>query len=94
MEHARAEDFVRRIATAVRGADLYSPTHPLVQRGIDNLIASAQPQVKILIDKTGVAFEEPRLANPWERDGPGEHRYAVIEAIDPESVSIDPLAHL
>ena len=42
MDQAKAEDFVRRIATAVRGADLYSPTHPLVQRGIDNLVASAQ----------------------------------------------------
>ena len=40
MEQAKAEDLVRRIATAVRGADLYSPTHPLVQRGIDNLVAS------------------------------------------------------
>src|SRR5258708_23622153 len=42
MDQAKAEEFVRRIATAVRGADLYSPTHPLVQRGIDNLVASAQ----------------------------------------------------
>ena len=42
MDHAKGEEFVRRIATAVRGADLYSPTHPLVQRGIDNLVASAQ----------------------------------------------------
>jgi putative nucleotidyltransferase with HDIG domain len=42
MDQARAEDLVRRIATAVRGADLYSPTHPLVQRGIDNLVAATQ----------------------------------------------------
>jgi len=42
MDQAKAEDFVRRIATAVRGANLYSPTHPLVLRGIDNLVASAQ----------------------------------------------------
>jgi putative nucleotidyltransferase with HDIG domain len=42
MEQAKAEDLVRRIASAVRGADLYSPTHPLVQRGIDNLVASTQ----------------------------------------------------
>jgi hypothetical protein len=26
----------------VRGADLYSPNHPLVQRGIDNLVAATQ----------------------------------------------------
>jgi putative nucleotidyltransferase with HDIG domain len=42
MDQARAEELVRRIATAVRGADLYSPDHPLVQRGIDNLVAAAQ----------------------------------------------------
>src|SRR5258707_12443125 len=42
MDQAKAEDFVRRIASAVRGADLYSPTHPPVQRGIDNLVAATQ----------------------------------------------------
>ena len=42
MDQAKAEDLVRRIATAVRGADLYSPSHPLVQRGIDNLVSAAQ----------------------------------------------------
>jgi len=42
MDQASAEDLVRRIATAVRGADLYSPNHPLVQRGIDNLVAATQ----------------------------------------------------
>jgi putative nucleotidyltransferase with HDIG domain len=42
MDQAKAEDLVRRIATAVRGADLYSPSHPLVQRGIDNLVAATQ----------------------------------------------------
>src|SRR5919112_406987 len=47
MEQARAEDFVRRIATAVRGADLYSSTHPLVQRGIDNLVAAAQQGLQV-----------------------------------------------
>ncbi len=42
MNQAKAGEFVRRIATAVRGADLYSPAHPLVQRGVDNLVAAAQ----------------------------------------------------
>jgi putative nucleotidyltransferase with HDIG domain len=31
------EDLVRRLAAAIRGATLYAPTHPLVQRGIDAL---------------------------------------------------------
>jgi hypothetical protein len=31
------EDLVRRLAAAIRGATLYSPGHPLVQRGVDAL---------------------------------------------------------
>src|ERR1044072_1451581 len=41
MDQTKAEDLVRRLATALRGTDLYSPTHPLVQRGIDGLAAAA-----------------------------------------------------
>src|SRR3954468_12330164 len=33
------DDFVRRLAAAVRSATLYSPSHPLVQRGVDALAA-------------------------------------------------------
>ena len=40
MEQAKAEELVRRLAAALRGAELYSPTHPLVQRGIDASSAS------------------------------------------------------
>ena len=32
MEQAKAEELVRRLAVALRGRELYSPTHPLVQR--------------------------------------------------------------
>ena len=53
-----------------------------------------RPQVKILTDKTGARLEEPLLANTWERDGRGEHTRAVVEAVDPESLDIDPLAYL
>jgi putative nucleotidyltransferase with HDIG domain len=31
------DDLVRRLAAAIRGASLYSPGHPLVQRGVDAL---------------------------------------------------------
>ena len=41
MDQTKAEDLVRRLATALRGTDLYSATHPLVQRGIDGLAAAA-----------------------------------------------------
>jgi putative nucleotidyltransferase with HDIG domain len=53
-----------------------------------------RPQVKILSDRTGTLVEEPLLANTWERDSKGEHPYAVVEAVDPESVDIDPLNYL
>jgi hypothetical protein len=53
-----------------------------------------RPQVKILTDKNGALVEEPLLANTWERDHRGEHPYAVVEAVDPESTDIDPLKHL
>ncbi len=32
------DDIVRRLAAAIRSATLYSPTHPLVQRGVDTLV--------------------------------------------------------
>jgi len=32
-----SDDLVRRLAAAIRGASLYSPGHPLVQRGVDAL---------------------------------------------------------
>jgi putative nucleotidyltransferase with HDIG domain len=53
-----------------------------------------RPQVKILKDEQGNAVEEPKLINTWETDSRGEFRYAVVEAVDPESVAVDPLEHL
>jgi hypothetical protein len=41
LEPKRAEELVRRLATALRGTDLYSPAHPLVQRGIEAFAAAA-----------------------------------------------------
>jgi putative nucleotidyltransferase with HDIG domain len=37
MEPRKADDLVRRLAAALRGTELYSPTHPLVQRSVDSL---------------------------------------------------------
>jgi hypothetical protein len=53
-----------------------------------------RPQVKILMDKSGAMIEEPALANTWDRDDRGEYPYAVVEAVDPESITIDPLKYL
>jgi hypothetical protein len=53
-----------------------------------------RPQVKIISDKSGALLEAPVLANTWERDGRGEHTRAVVEAVDPEPLGIDPLTYL
>jgi putative nucleotidyltransferase with HDIG domain len=53
-----------------------------------------RPQVKILADGRGDTLEEPLLANTWERDDRGEHPRAVVEAVDPEPLGIDPLSYL
>jgi putative nucleotidyltransferase with HDIG domain len=53
-----------------------------------------RPQVKIVVDKDGAVIEEPVLANTWERDGRGDYPYAVVDAVDSESVTIDPLTFL
>jgi putative nucleotidyltransferase with HDIG domain len=52
-----------------------------------------RPQVKIIASPTGEMLEEPLLANTWERDV-GEHSRAVVEAVDPEPLGIDPLKYL
>jgi putative nucleotidyltransferase with HDIG domain len=53
-----------------------------------------RPQVKIVFDEKGERLEEPFLANTWERDTRGEYPRAVVEAIDPDSMQIDPLTLL
>jgi putative nucleotidyltransferase with HDIG domain len=53
-----------------------------------------RPQVKIVFDKDGERLAEPLLVNTWERDSRGEYPRAVVEAIDPESMQIDPLTLL
>src|SRR5438128_145808 len=35
MEPKTAEELIRRLASALRGSELYSPAHPLVRRGLD-----------------------------------------------------------
>src|SRR3954471_1248465 len=41
MERTDAEELIRRLAAALRGTELYAPAHPIVQRGIDALTATA-----------------------------------------------------
>src|SRR4249920_3448017 len=78
------------------------PVGNLVRLNTDELaVVSAEhptdpfrPQVKILADKTGARLEAPLLVNTWERDSRGEHLRAVVEAVDPEPLDIDPLKYL
>ncbi len=78
------------------------PVGNLVRLNTDELaVVSAEhpsdpfrPQVKIIQDAKGNRLEEPLLANTWDRDSRGEHDRAVVEAVDPEPLGIDPLAYL
>jgi len=53
-----------------------------------------RPQVRIVQDAAGHGLDDPPLVNTWERDGRGEYPRAVTDAVDPDSVPVDPLAHL
>jgi L-rhamnose isomerase len=48
-------------------------------------------QLRRISNAHGELLEEPQVANAWERDGRGEHPRAVVEALDPEALDIDPL---
>jgi putative nucleotidyltransferase with HDIG domain len=53
-----------------------------------------RPQVKIVTNARGERLEEPHVVNTWERDARGDHPRAVVEALDPEALEIDPLTYL
>ena len=53
-----------------------------------------RPQVKVLLDATGQAVEVPPLVNTWEPDSRGNFTHAVVEAVDPDTVHIDPLTYM
>jgi putative nucleotidyltransferase with HDIG domain len=53
-----------------------------------------RPQVKVLLDAQGQRLEEAPLLNTWERDARGEFPRAVVEAVDPDQVAIDPIEHM
>jgi hypothetical protein len=39
-------------------------------------------------------LEESLLVNTWEPDGRCDFTWAVVEAVDPETAGIDPLAYM
>jgi putative nucleotidyltransferase with HDIG domain len=50
-----------------------------------------RPQVKVLLDRSGAAVENPELVNTWDAGPPAR---GVAEAVDPDTVGIDPLMFL
>src|SRR5207247_2728925 len=46
MDQKQGEELVRRFAAALRGIELYSPSHPLVERALDALTAAAAAGLK------------------------------------------------
>jgi putative nucleotidyltransferase with HDIG domain len=52
-----------------------------------------RPQVKIIAGPQGEPLEDPLLANTWQHDQ-SDHPRAVVEAVDPEPLGIDPLKYL
>ena len=53
-----------------------------------------RPQVKVIIDHTGDRLEQPLLVNTWERDAHDQGSRAVVEAVDPGELKIDPLTFM
>ena len=53
-----------------------------------------RPQVKVVKDRLGEPLETPLLINTWEPDDRGQQKWAVVEAVDPDTAGVDPLAYL
>ena len=53
-----------------------------------------RPQVKVIMDHTGHRLEEPLLVNTWEPDVHDQVSRAVVEAVDPGDLEIDPLTFM
>ncbi len=50
-----------------------------------------RPRVKVLLDRLGAALEAPEIVDTWEVDS---RKRGVVEAVNPDTVSVDPLAFL
>jgi hypothetical protein len=71
----------RALVAAARNSALYPPEHPAVPTSVERL-------------RTVLAREDQPLVNTWEPDARGDVPHAVVEAVDPESVRLDPLSYL
>jgi hypothetical protein len=53
-----------------------------------------RPQVTIILDAHGQRLPEPELVDTWDAESSGDSSREAVEAVDPLSVGIDPLAYL
>lgn len=53
-----------------------------------------RPQVRIVLDGEGHPLPEPELVDTWDQDAAASTGREAIEAVDPTTVGIDPLAFL
>jgi putative nucleotidyltransferase with HDIG domain len=50
-----------------------------------------RPRVRVVLDRLGSALETPETVDTWALDS---RKRGVVEAVNPEAVSLDPLAYL
>lgn len=96
-----ADEFVRRFAAAVRGAQLYSPGHPLVQRGqaslgeaVSQLLAD-QPSLTLGVVGQELVIGESPIARSRETYGElirrlrriGIERIAIDRGVSPDELA-------
>jgi hypothetical protein len=101
-EHPVVRSSLDRLPTAIRGANGEQIIGTLVRRKTDAIGVVTheppsdpfRPQVKVVRDRDGRLLEESILVNTWEPDGRGDFTWAVVEAVDPEAVDIDPLKYM
>ena len=58
-----ADDFMRKLAAGLRAAQLYAPSHPLVQRSFDGLNESLD---QLLADQPSIAIGIIGLAHHFQ----------------------------
>ena len=95
-----ADDFMRRLAAALRGAQLYAPSHPLVQRAFDSLnesltmLLSDQPSIAVGIIGNEIIVGDQPLPKAAESMGEmirrlkslGIERIAFERGVTPEEL--------
>jgi hypothetical protein len=64
------------------------------QEVLNNPGKLSREEFEIMRNGEGAAVEDSMLVNTWEPNGREGFARAVIEAVDPDAVGIDPLASM